>query len=298
MTKTRHLAIAVVLLLGMGVTLQVWRDEGWKPYEPLTPVMWLQASPIMDKATLGYDALASDVYWMRTVVYFGRQRLSTVEGKNYELLYPMLNLVTSLDPRFTVAYRFGAIFLSEQYPGGPGRPDLAIKLLERGMAADPTRWEYPHDIGFIFAWHYRDHKKAAEWFEIGSRVPGAPIWLKSSAAMMAARGGDRESARTMWRHIGETSEVGSLREIARVRMAQLDALDVIDALNEIVWRYKARVGRFPSSWQELLAARVLRRVPVDPRGVPYVLDAANENVALSRNSALWPLPEGLESSAK
>ena len=36
------------------------------------------------------------------------------------LLYPLLDLTTTLDPHFNIAYRFGAIFLSEPYPAGPG----------------------------------------------------------------------------------------------------------------------------------------------------------------------------------
>ena len=38
---------------------------------------------------------------------------------------------TTLDPYFNIAYRFGAIFLGERYPGGPGRPDQAVALLAR-----------------------------------------------------------------------------------------------------------------------------------------------------------------------
>ena len=34
-------------------------------------------------------------------------------------------MATGLDPYFNIAYRFGAIFLSESKPDGPGRPDLA-----------------------------------------------------------------------------------------------------------------------------------------------------------------------------
>ena len=30
----------------------------------------------------------------------------------------MLDLTTTLDPRFNIAYRFGAIFLAERYPAG------------------------------------------------------------------------------------------------------------------------------------------------------------------------------------
>ena len=45
---------------------------------------------------------------------------------------PLLDLTTTLDPYFSIAYRFGAIFLSEASPGGPGRPDQAVALLAEG----------------------------------------------------------------------------------------------------------------------------------------------------------------------
>ena len=73
---------------------------------------------------------------MRAVVYYGGQRLATSQAQNYDLLYPLLDLVTTLDPLFSVAYRFGAIFLTEAYPDGPGRPDQRVALLERGIEQD------------------------------------------------------------------------------------------------------------------------------------------------------------------
>ena len=60
-------------------------------------------------------------------------RRTSKASQTYPLLYPLLDLTTTLDPRFNIAYRFGAIFLAEPYPGGPGRPDLAIALLEKGL---------------------------------------------------------------------------------------------------------------------------------------------------------------------
>ena len=33
-------------------------------------------------------------------------------GEAYPLLYPMLDITTTLDPRFSIAYRFGSIFLA------------------------------------------------------------------------------------------------------------------------------------------------------------------------------------------
>jgi hypothetical protein len=231
---------------------------------------------------------------MRAVVYFGQQRLSQRVDKNYDLLFPMLDLVTTLDPRFRVAYRFGAYFLSEAPPGGPDRPDLAVKLLENGMQRAPERWEYPHDIGFIYYWHARDYAAAAQWFDRASTIPGAPVWLKSSAAKMLAEGGDRESARLIWRHLRDSVDSEMLKKLADLHLAQFDAMDAIDRLNHVLWAFKLREGRMPTSWQEIIAARRLRGVPTDPMGHPYEIDPQTERVRVARDSPLFPMPEDLQ----
>jgi hypothetical protein len=286
-------AIAVVIagLLGLSVALQVTRDRGWAPYEPVTPVMWLQSASTMKRAALGYDSLVADLYWMRAVVYFGRQSLSTEANKNYDLLYPLLDFVTTLDARFNVAYRFGAIFLSEPPPAGPGRPDHAIALLEKGFRLQPHRWEYLHDIGFIHYWHRRDFEEGARWMERAAEVPGAPIWLRSTAATLHADRGNRDGARLLWRQLGEAAENETLREVASLRLAQLDAMDAIDDLAARADRFERATGRFPATWQDLISAGLLRAVPQDHSGTPYTLDPEERAVKVSRTSALWPMPQ-------
>ncbi|MGE3191641.1 MAG: hypothetical protein AB7N90_18295, partial [Vicinamibacterales bacterium] len=156
--SSRPLVAAMVLLAVVSVGLQAARDRGWQPYEPATPVLWLQPGPLTRPLALGFDELAADVYWMRAVVYYGGKRLSAARGGNYDLLYPLLDLATTLDPRFKVAYRFGAIFLTEAYPNGPGRPDLAIALLTRALERNPGDWTYMQDIGFIYYWWLNDYR--------------------------------------------------------------------------------------------------------------------------------------------
>jgi tetratricopeptide (TPR) repeat protein len=291
-------AVAIPVLLSSAVMLQVWRDRGWQPYEPQTPVLWLQNASLMRRVALGFDNVIADVYWMRAVVYFGRQRLSQDVNKNYDLLYPYLDFVTTLDPRFQTAYRFGAVFLSEARPGGPARPDLAVKLLQRGMEHTPERWEYPHDIGFVYYWSERDYPEAAKWFERASTIPGAPFWLKSTAAATLVRGGDRASARQIWRQMYDNADQEWLKNTAEIHLAQFDALDAIDTLDQLVVRYKLRTGRAPQGWEDLVRAGVLRAVPRDPAGVPFEIDPATETVKLARQSPLWPLPEGYEKAGR
>lgn len=296
MSRSARYPLAIVLLLVIAVALQVFRDRGWAPYDSPTPLLWFQAGPPIQRAALGFDSVMADLYWIRTVVYFGRQRLSTDIARNYDLLYPLLDLVTTLDPRFTAAYRFGAVFLAEPPPGGPGRPDLAIQLLRRGIEATPERWEYLHGLAFVEYWSHRNYAVAAEWLERAARVPGAPIWLTSSAALMREQAGDRASARILWRQLHDSSEDEALKNLARVRIAQFDAMDDLDALNELVARFGARAGRPATTWEELIDAGVMSMVPVDPAGVAYVLDHINREVRLSEQSPLWPLPAGYDSS--
>ena len=219
------------------------------------------------RAALGFDAILADVYWIRAIQHFGGTRLPRNGDKTYSLLYPFLDLATSLDPRFNVAYRFGAIFLSEPPPGGPGRADQAIALLERGLAADPKRWQYAQDAGFVHYWWRQDYKAAAEWFDRAARIDGAPWWLRSMAATTLAEGGDRRSSRQLWQQLYETPDDAWVKNNAQLKLAQLDALDEIDALAAIVRRFAEARGRPPADWNDLApcagsrASRVTHRAP-------------------------------------
>ena len=82
---------------------------------------------------------AADVYWIRAIQHYGGDRLSEDrrDSDASSCCYPLLDLTTTLDPYFNIAYRFGAIFLAERPPGGPGRSDQAEQLLQKGIAAQP-----------------------------------------------------------------------------------------------------------------------------------------------------------------
>ena len=113
------------------------------------------SGPLAQRLALGFDNLVADVYWMRAVIYYGGQRRAErqrPQAANFDQLFPLLDLVTSLDPHFKVAYRFGAIFLAEAYPGGAGRPDQAVHCCRKASSTTPERWEYFQDIGFVYYW--------------------------------------------------------------------------------------------------------------------------------------------------
>jgi hypothetical protein len=285
-------AVALILLLVatvVGLQAALERREPL-PASGLGGVLYMRSPALVARAALSYRTLLADVYWLRAVQYFGRTKLSTDPRKQYDLLYPLLDLTTSLDPRFNVAYRFGAIFLAEPSPGGPGRPDLAIELLEKGLRSQPNRWELAEDIGFVWYWWFDDHERAASWFTRASRMPDAPEWLAPIAAVTLAQGGNRDSSRQLWREIARTAEADWLRGTATLRLSQLDAMDQLDQLRMVADRYQERTGRESFTWYDVIDEGLIPGVPVDPAGSAYVFSEQGL-VTLNPRSALNPLPD-------
>ena len=301
---TAGIIVVASLLVAGAASVQALREERYPP-PPIEEdqSLYLQSGSAARRLTGAYSAVAADLYWIRAIQHYGATKLRlTAAAKlapepppmiaappdEYALLYPLLDLTTSLDPRFNIAYRFGAVFLAEPYPSGPGRPDLAIALLEKGLRERPDKWEYMEDIGFVHYWYDHDYRAAAAWFQKASEVPGAPWWLRSLAATTLAQGGDRQSSRVMWEAIRQSAEIAWLRQDAERRLVQLRALDEIDAVQRAVDAYARRTGQPPADWAALARGGVLRGVPLDPTGTPYELDAGR--VRLSRSSPLFPLP--------
>jgi tetratricopeptide (TPR) repeat protein len=294
MTAVRHTSFWVAgigLLVSAAVVLQMARDRTY-PEGPAVAdqVLYIDSGQVIEKIALSYKAVLADLYWIRALQHYGGERLKPNSTERFALLYPLLNLTTSLDPRFTVAYRFGAIFLSEPYPGGAGKPELAIRLLEKAIRTTPEKWEYYHDIGFVYFWNLHDYLKAADWFRRGADLPNSPWWLRTYAAAMMAKGGDRQTARVIWQNILSTTEGEWMRETAKKRLLQLDALDQIDYLRQIKSEFHRRKGHSPESWEQIIAAGLLRGVPADPTGTPYTLNFATGDIAVSGFSPLYPLP--------
>jgi tetratricopeptide (TPR) repeat protein len=289
-SSTIALAAATVVCLAAAIGLQITRDRQYAHDDrEIEQILYVQSDGALKRLTLDFDALAADVYWIRAVQHFGGDRQRVTKRRKYELLLPLLEHTTSLDPYFSIAYRFGAIFLSEQYPGGAGRPDQAIGLLKKGIAAQPTKWQYFHDIAFVYYWHLRDFEASALWFQRAAALPNSPNWLKPLAAGILSAGNDRASARFLWNQILQ-SDQDWLKRTADRSLKQLDSLDAIDQLQAIVNRFPPPPGG-QYSWQALARRGVLGGIPLDPTGIPFEVDPVTGTVSVSERSTLFPMPE-------
>ena len=280
--------VLLVLLMASAIGLQAMRERGGDLPEQDESVLYVRSPATLQRLALSYDSIVADVYWIRAIQLYGDTRLGKSSDHSYSLLYPLLELTTTLDPHFDVAYQFGGLFLAERPPGGPGRPDLAIKLLERGIQAQPDHWRLYQAVGFVHYWSYRDYAKAADWFSRASRLPKAPVWMEALAAVTLAEGGNRKSSRLLWQQIQQTATDDWFLGEATRRLKQLDAMDQIELLQKIVAAFTEKNGRAPADWAELVREGYIRGAIVDPNGEPYRLEGSSVN--LDPKSRLLPLP--------
>jgi hypothetical protein len=288
---------AWLLLLPVVPWAQVRIDDSLGGFRAQEEVLYLWSGEQVRRMVPGFENVMADLYWLRTVQYFGGQRVFAKE-KRFELLQPLVDITTTLDPKFEIAYRYGASFLAEPNPIGAGKPEEAVALLERGVANLPRTWLLRQNLGFYTYFFLRDPRRAADSLLAARELPGAPVWLETMAADFLGKGGDRQTARQMWSRMYENQEEGPLKWNAKSQLQRLDALDAIDVLNRRLGEFKTRHGRWPASFHELKQAGLLPFQPVDPTGVPFHYDPVNGKVEIPQASTLWrrpgPLGSGLQ----
>ncbi len=295
--RTKTLTLGIVIVIGMIATVATARFvDARRPQLDLAVAdERLYLSPkTARRLSLGFNGLAADWYWMRSLQYVGGKLLAhsdqvaldDLSQLNLKLLAPLLDNATTLDPEFLDPYEYAAVVL----------PAIdvqeAIRITRKGIDANPNAWRLYQHLGYIY-WQQQDYAAAAEVYGRGAQVPGVPDWMQAMKARMAAEGGSRATAREIYTHMFEQSADESVKDMARRRLMQLDSWDERDALRKVLSAQQTRTGRCPASWREV--EQMLRAIraplhasgaPLDPSGAPYVLQSAKCEVELGPNSEI------------
>ena len=260
-------ACVVVCMAASAVLLH--RIDHIRPRATMEDVLYLSSPKVLKRASLGYDGLLADIYWTRAVQYFGKRHHD--HEQSYNLLYPLLQITTYLDPQLTVAYQFGASFLAPPPPYGAGQPERAVQLMEYGIQNNPNDWKLYYDLGFVYYMNLKDYPKAADAFERGSKLPSAHPVMRVMAAQMAQHAGEFDMARMLWSATYQNAEDKQIRANAVDHLRALRVDEDVTRLQQAVTRFRERTGHLPASISELASAEGLPGIPVDPDGHPYKL---------------------------
>jgi hypothetical protein len=254
--------------------------------EPEPDLLYFSSAAAVRSMALGYDNLLADFYWMRTIQYYGRREEANKRPVRYKNLSTLLDITTTLDPNLMDAYRVGAVFLAEPDPVGAGQPGEALKLLDKGMRAQPLDWRLPYDKGFIYYTFLQDYTRAGETWLAASKLASAPQWMAGLAAMSMSKGGAIEIALALWQRQFQESSRADIRENARNHLLSFQVAKDLWTLEFLLEQFKAAAGAFPQNLQELLRVQKRRCATADPSGVPYAYNPQTGEVRLSPGSQI------------
>jgi len=247
-------------------------------------LLFFSSPGLIKKMALGYDRLIADFYWMRTIQYYGRREEAAKRAIRYRNLPALLDITTTLDPQMLDAYRAGSYFLSEPDPIGAGQPMEAVKLLDKGIRANPQEWRLYFEKGFVYYIYLNDFKTAGEIWLSAVRFSGAPRWMESLAAVSLSKGGAMDVAAKLWQRQYQESDRADVKENAANYLISLQVAKDLWTLELLAEKFKAENGSWPGGIEELLLSQKRRYNSADPLGTPYQYDPQTGAFKLSPES--------------
>jgi hypothetical protein len=278
-THVRPIVAGAVLLAAAGVlSLVLAQRAQLRPYD----VQHVPRGDVARVLALGQRGLVSDAYWLTTVQYIGEPH---ADDRGWEKLYPLVDLVTDLDPRHGYAYQTAGIVLSAEK-----RVPESNAILEKGLAHGPPMWTFGYYLAFNHWFYQGDFAGAARYAEIAARTPGASPNISHLAVALASKGGTPQDAVDLLlqlrREVKDDATAARLDEQLRMAVLERDA----QALERAAAEFEQRTGLPLGALDELVVAGLVREIPRDPNGGRYVWDAQEHRVHSTATSFRFTPP--------
>ena len=216
-------------------------------------------------ALLGYHHLGADLLWLKLVQVIGKKRNTADE---YEWMYHALDVLTTLDPQYAYAYYAGGVILGDL----ANRPDLSIRLLEKGAAANPDVWNIPFLLGYNYYFLLDDPAKGAEYIMQAASLPDGPAYLPGLATRLAAEAGSPDTALVFLEARLRETQDPQTRESLAYRMKEVIIERDVHLLEKAVDAYQVQYRALPVTLEDLVAVGTISMLPQEPFGGDYRLD--------------------------
>jgi tetratricopeptide (TPR) repeat protein len=282
LARALHALTAALLVAATIVAAGHLRAVREKPYDvevvpPPAALRWL---------SLGHPLLAANFYWLKTVQYIGEPR---ADYRGWEKLFPLVQLITDLDPGHGYAYQVAGVVLASA-----GRVEESNAILEKGTRNVPNRYILPYLRAFNAFYHQGDWELAGRWAELAAKEPGAPEHVKRNVLAYYVKGGRAEAAIAFLENVlAETNDPESRKKLEE-ELAQARFEREAERLDEAVAAYRTRFGTSPASVATLVTAGVLDRLPREPYGGAWILGPDGRVRSTAHEFRFAPAPTARE----
>lgn len=221
--------------------------------EPLIP-----STKALEIISLGHPQVVADILWLQMIQYFGG---GNSNGK-YRGLAPMVERITSLDPKFEYPYQFGMVVL----PFMDGI-DSAIRIGEQAMKVFPNNGLLAYYHASNYHLYKKDYKQASYWYDKASTLPGAPGAAKQLAAVTKSKINDnlvdRQAAIYYWQVAAEQAKNADDKALY---LKWADQMYIVYVLESSAQAYKDKTGSYPVDLNTLITAGYIKSIPDSPVG--------------------------------
>lgn len=260
------------IMCGSIYTLQVKIDSINENSNTPERLLYFPNGRFIKAISLGYDNLLANIFWMKTISYFGKH---VVTDRDYKWLYHMLDIVTTLNPHFMHVYYFAGVVL----PWEVKNIDGAIYLLNKGITYNPDKeWYIYYLLGFNYMFFKNDFYKASEYFLKAAKFKDAPILLSNITSRLLSEIRDPNTAINLLTIIYNRTEDTNIKEKIIYRIKRLVVERDIIFLEALRDRYYTLFQKYPDTLEDIVRLDWINSLPIEPFGGGYYIRKDNHHI--------------------
>lgn len=180
MDQTNNLKLIVLLIISLLGIILVHKVQSLQIKDKY---LFIPPPPQIENFTFGYREVMADLFWIRAIqdIDYCEKKDSMGRCDGSPWVYPMLDAITRLSPKYRIIYAAGGPILSVLINDREG----ARVLFERGVKEFPNDWRILYRAAYHYLYETTDKKRAAELFIMAGKA-GAPPWVYSLAQRLYA----------------------------------------------------------------------------------------------------------------
>ncbi|RMH21360.1 MAG: hypothetical protein D6698_02915 [Gammaproteobacteria bacterium] len=227
---------SIFLVLAMG---SVALNPPLQPEKNSNTPSYRISSVLINDLSLGYRNLLSQLYWIKTIAYFGEH----LDKADFHFLAQLLDTVTSLNPKAEHAYYMAAVVL----PWHTSSTKYSAHLLDRAMLAMPLDWRWPYYQGFNAYWFDKNLEAAQRLLKKAASLPGAPVIVAHIAARIHSGTSQLDTALSFLVDLARRKQDKAIRKALESQIEQIRTEIAIRKLEALL----QRLDIHPSSMADL-----------------------------------------------